>query len=225
MLLIFSLVLITVAMFFYVLNAIGLYSIASKRGIEYSWIAWIPLANGYLFAHLVEHKMFKWFKGNFALFYLGMLVISIPIAATDFGMVFNILVLAIQLVVFKLIVEDYSKSVALHMVLAIVTLGISVVFSILYISGRDMIENGNLKENNSSIVEENSDIQDEEDKEVDSSDTELKDEAGVEVKEDKPSEENKPSEEKFVQMELDLNSEDEVKPKETGNPDLKKEEN
>ncbi len=38
----------------YVFQALGIYSIAKRRGIEYAWMAWIPVVNYYMFGKVAD---------------------------------------------------------------------------------------------------------------------------------------------------------------------------
>ena len=49
----FSLLFFAVAIVFYVLKSIGLFTLAAGRGIENPWLAWIPVADLYIMGMLV----------------------------------------------------------------------------------------------------------------------------------------------------------------------------
>lgn len=42
---------------FYILQAIGLYRIAQRKGIDHAWLAWIPFAQTYLYAEVIGKEI------------------------------------------------------------------------------------------------------------------------------------------------------------------------
>ena len=42
----------------YVLNAVGLYRVAKRRGIHHPWLAWIPIGNSWLLGSISDHYQY-----------------------------------------------------------------------------------------------------------------------------------------------------------------------
>ena len=42
----------------YVLNAVGMYRIAKRRGIHHAWLAWIPVGNSWLLGSISDHYQY-----------------------------------------------------------------------------------------------------------------------------------------------------------------------
>ena len=53
----FAVLIIGVGIVMYVFSALGLYTMAGNRGIEYKWIAWIPVVQLWLLGDLIDNKM------------------------------------------------------------------------------------------------------------------------------------------------------------------------
>jgi len=51
------LIIILIAIGFYVLKAIGLYRIAQRKGFAHAWLAWIPFAQTYLYAEIIGPEL------------------------------------------------------------------------------------------------------------------------------------------------------------------------
>lgn len=65
---VFSFILFLIGAVFYVLKSIGLSTLASNRGIENPWLAWIPVADLYIAGLLVgEMDIFSYRLNNLAL--------------------------------------------------------------------------------------------------------------------------------------------------------------
>lgn len=81
----------------YVLMALGLYKLASNRGIENPWLAWIPVANLYIFAKLIGTlSIGGWKVPNLEIFLpagvVAVLIISwIPVIGQLCGIAFAVL--------------------------------------------------------------------------------------------------------------------------------------
>ena len=52
-----TIIAIGVGIVMYVFSALGLYTMAGNRGIEYKWIAWIPVVQLWLLGDLIDNKM------------------------------------------------------------------------------------------------------------------------------------------------------------------------
>ena len=49
------LIAMAVAVGSYVLNAVGMYRIAKRRGIHNAWLSWVPVANVWLLGSISDH--------------------------------------------------------------------------------------------------------------------------------------------------------------------------
>lgn len=54
---IFILVFLLFFLVFFLLQAFGLYRIAQRKGIEHAWLAWIPIAQTYLYAEIIGQEI------------------------------------------------------------------------------------------------------------------------------------------------------------------------
>ena len=54
---IFMLVITLLCIGLFVVKAFGLYRLAQRKGIEHSWLAWIPFAQTYLYAELIGQEI------------------------------------------------------------------------------------------------------------------------------------------------------------------------
>ncbi|MGL4283041.1 hypothetical protein [Eubacterium aggregans] len=53
----FAVVFIVIGIVLYVFTALALYTMAKNKGIEYAWLAWIPVANGYVMGEVMDDKV------------------------------------------------------------------------------------------------------------------------------------------------------------------------
>lgn len=56
--LIFYLLMLGFSLVSYVLNAVGMYRIAKRRGIHHAWLAWIPIGNNWLLGSISDHYQY-----------------------------------------------------------------------------------------------------------------------------------------------------------------------
>lgn len=52
------LVILSVGLVCYILNAVGLYRIAKRRGIHHAWLAWIPIGSEWLLGSIADHYQY-----------------------------------------------------------------------------------------------------------------------------------------------------------------------
>jgi len=110
---------------FFILQAIGLFSIAKKEGRgDIAWLAWIPIVSQFLLMFLVEKYVHVGLRGKITLLYGIAIVVSI-----FFGY-FLPFVLFIPLVAlcyaFYFIADRYSDNPLFHVAIAFVSIGCSI---------------------------------------------------------------------------------------------------
>lgn len=66
-------VLFIVGIISYVFMSLGLYTMAKNRGIDYAWLAWIPIASGYIQGKLIYDKISL---GSYRIGYASILIIA-----------------------------------------------------------------------------------------------------------------------------------------------------
>ena len=57
-LIIFYLLMLAFSVVAYVLNAVGMYRIAKRRGIHHAWLAWIPVGDAWLLGSISDHYQY-----------------------------------------------------------------------------------------------------------------------------------------------------------------------
>lgn len=98
----------------YLLKAIALHKIANRQGLDFGWIAWIPLVNLILIPALVENDVHDSLKGKSVMIYVvTALATLIPIIGPVAGIVLYVL----NLYFFYILVNKYSGSAPLHTIL------------------------------------------------------------------------------------------------------------
>lgn len=131
-------VLFIVGIVLYILQAIGLFAIAKKEGRQdVAFLAWIPIANSFLMALLVEDDVHPDIRGKFTLIYGIAFVVSILLSS--FIPFVGFIPLILMLYAFYIIVKWYSPNPILHIVIAAITLGASSAVSIFLLRKRDRI--------------------------------------------------------------------------------------
>jgi len=107
---------------FWVLKSIGLYTLASNRGIENPWLAWIPIADLYIMGLLVgEMDILDYHLDNLGLwcpviFVSGSILSGIPFVGTLVSIAWFIFALYFLYKVF----EIYTPQAVLYTVLSII---------------------------------------------------------------------------------------------------------
>lgn len=121
----FFIVMFFVAIVLYVLQAIGLFKIAKNDGKnDLAWLAWIPVVNSFLLMILVEDEVHEDLRGKVTLFYGIAFVVSIVIGGFIPFLAFIPLVMIIY--AFYFLSKRYSENPVMHMVIAIITIGMSI---------------------------------------------------------------------------------------------------
>ncbi|NSL51029.1 hypothetical protein [Calidifontibacillus erzurumensis] len=124
---------------FYILGAIGLYSMAKRANVGNEWLAFIPIGNAYIIGDLIDEKM-KWFtigkSGGIKLLIItiGTIVLNnIPVI----GNIISILFVIFWLVVFHWLFEKYSESAVILTIVNIITAGIASPFIIFALRNKE----------------------------------------------------------------------------------------
>lgn len=127
-----------VAILLYVLNGIGFYKIAKNEGRgNIAWLAWIPIANVFLLPVLVEDDVHEQVRGKFVLIFIITFVASFILGM--FFTPFAFMTTIVYLYGFYFLAAKYSNNAVVHLVISIVTLGISVPFSVFRFRNREPI--------------------------------------------------------------------------------------
>lgn len=116
----FLLVFFVIVIAFYVLKSIGLMTLATNKGIENAWLAWIPIADLYIMGSIVEEMdLFGYRLTN-----LGMWVPVASIGGMVLGMIpFLGFLVSLALMVFMIMFiynffKIYTESAVLYTVLS-----------------------------------------------------------------------------------------------------------
>lgn len=134
----FFILLLLIGIIFYILHAIGLYKIAKRadRG-DLAILAWIPIANTFLMTLLVENDVHKELRGKVTLIYGISFVVSVFLSI--FIQLAGFISLLIIYYAFYFLAKKLSPNPVLHIVIAIVTLGISMPIQIFMFRNREFI--------------------------------------------------------------------------------------
>lgn len=125
---------------FYVLKSIGLYTLANNRGIENSWLAWIPVADLYIMGLLVgEMDILNYHLDNLGLWcpviFVGGAVLSrIPVL----GVLIQLALFVFALYFLYKLFEKYTSQAVLYTVLSIIP-GLFAIF-LFIIRNNEMIQ-------------------------------------------------------------------------------------
>src|SRR5699024_5310205 len=101
---------------------------------DLAWLAWIPIVNSFLLTLLVEQAVHKDLRGKLTLIYGISLAVGIII-----GGFFTFIAIIPQVVIiyaFFFLAKRYSTNPVLHLVIAIVTLGVSMAFQIFFLRNK-----------------------------------------------------------------------------------------
>lgn len=143
---VFMLFLLFVGLLLYLLEAYVVYSIASKKGLSTAWVSLIPGGSKVVICLMTEQQAPKFVRGKLFLVYLVTLLITTVTSFSDNGfMIFvgslcAILLAVIQYMTFYYLVSQYSNSAVAHLVIAILTLGLSMIISLYMIKNRERID-------------------------------------------------------------------------------------
>lgn len=134
---------IVVAIILYVLQAIGLFKIAKREGkSDIAWLAWIPIISQFLMTLLVEDDVHPNLRGKFTLLYGVAFVLSMILSSFVFFVTF--IPAAMIFYAFYFIAKRYSPNAVLHLVISIITIGISIPIQLFMFRNRDMIDNDSI---------------------------------------------------------------------------------
>jgi hypothetical protein len=135
----FFVILFLIAVIMYIFQAIGLFKIAKREGREdLAWLAWIPIANAFLMMVLLERAVHEGIRGHLTLVYGISLAASIVVSG--FVPFVSILPLGLFLYAFYFLAKRYSPNPILHLVIGIVTGGLSTGISIFILRNRDVVD-------------------------------------------------------------------------------------
>lgn len=135
----FFIVLLIVAIILFILQAIGLFKIAKREGRgDLAWLAWIPIVNQFLMTYLVEDDVHPGLRGKFTLLYGIALVVSFILSSFVFFV--SLIPLVMIFYAFYFIAKKYSTNPVLHLVISIITVGLSMAISIFMFRNKERID-------------------------------------------------------------------------------------
>lgn len=138
----FVLILI-VSLILFILQAIGLFKIAKREGKgDIAWLAWIPIVNQFLVTLLVEKDVHPGLRGKFTLLY-GVAIVG-AIIIGYFIPFMSLIPWAMFLYAFYFIASRYSSNPVLHIVIAVITIGISTPIQIFMFRNRKNIQDDDI---------------------------------------------------------------------------------
>lgn len=134
----FFLVLAIVGLVFYIFFALGMFKIAKTLGRgDMAFLAWIPIAQMFLIPLVVENDVHESMRGKFTLIYaiswIGSIVLGFILAP------FSFLSFIVLLYGFFVLASRFSENAMIHLVISIVTLGVSMPISIFRFRNREPI--------------------------------------------------------------------------------------
>lgn len=122
----------------FVLYCIGLSSIAKKEGHENILTAWVPLLNVIYLARVSEKNLPSYMENRYTIIQI-ILVVSMVILQ---GTTYMILCLVMILTIYSTytIVGKYSKHKNVHLIIMVITLGMSIPVHLFWIRNKEKIE-------------------------------------------------------------------------------------
>lgn len=133
----FFFVFAVIGLVMYIVQAIGLYKIAKNQGVKNEWLAWIPIANLFLMAMLVENDVNESLRGKYTLTY-GIVYVVGLIGGMAFAPL-AVLPTIMTYYAFYHIARKHSNNEVAHIIIAIVTLGISIPIQLFRFRNRDAV--------------------------------------------------------------------------------------
>lgn len=121
----------------YVLQAVGLFGLAKKQGLEHAWLAWIPVVNTLVLTMLVEDDVVDSLKGKYTIAYVIGFFVSMILSM--FVAIFSIIPMVMIYYAFYLVAVKYSKRAIVHLVISIVTLGLTIPLQLFMFRNREEI--------------------------------------------------------------------------------------
>lgn len=121
--LLFVMLFLVVGIINYFLQAIGLFQLAKRKGLDHAWIAWIPFFNVLVLTMLVEDDVVESLRGKYTLSYVIAFVASMFLSL--FLAIFAVVPMVMVYYAFYLVAVKHSKKAMLHLIISIVTLGLT----------------------------------------------------------------------------------------------------
>lgn len=127
-----------VGLILYILQGIGLFKIAKREGrAELAWLAWIPVASMFLMTLIVENNVHKEFRGKLTLIY-GITFAASVILASFIPFV-GFLPAIVMFYAFYFFAEKFSTNPILHIVIAIITMGMAIPIQLFIFRNRESL--------------------------------------------------------------------------------------
>lgn len=117
---VFFFVLLAIGVIFYVLKSIGLATLAANRGIENSWLAWIPIADLYIMGLLLgEMDFFGYRITNLGLWFPVVIVVGSFLADMHYiGWLFSLALLVFGIMFIYKLFSMYTDQALLYTLLS-----------------------------------------------------------------------------------------------------------
>lgn len=125
---------IFVSLIIYVLEAFALMKISNNVGFDKGWLAWVPIANSFVMPMMVENEVHKSMRGKFTLIY-G-IALGASVLLSGFIPFISLVPTVLSYYAFYLIAKWFSENPIIHVVIAVVTLGLSLPISLLMFRNR-----------------------------------------------------------------------------------------
>lgn len=124
-----SFVFFVIAIVFYVLKSMGLMTLATNKGIENPWLAWIPIADLYIAGAIVEEMdLFGYKLDNLAMWVPVAALAGIVLGLIPFlGILFSLALAVFMVMFFYNLFKMYTESAVLYTVLSVI-LGLAPIF-------------------------------------------------------------------------------------------------
>ncbi|NLB52633.1 MAG: hypothetical protein GX808_06810 [Syntrophomonadaceae bacterium] len=123
--LIFLFVIIGIAL--YILSALGLYTMAKRRNMEYAWLAWIPVAQVYILGEIIGPKKFGDFEVPQPGLYLlgGLLALWVLSRLPAIGFIFSLAITVVSIGALYYLFRSYTteNTPVIYTILSVVTFG------------------------------------------------------------------------------------------------------
>ncbi len=124
----FFLVILAVAVIWYVLQAFGFYKMAKNRDLPYAWISWIPLCQYYIMGDLIGNRLWGFGFTNWALVLGSILSTLLSYVVPNIDNSFVLLLILVyyivyyvyQMTAFYRLYQMYSDHPTLFLVLSII---------------------------------------------------------------------------------------------------------
>lgn len=121
----------------YVVQAMALYKIAENQGYDKPWLAWVPVINSFMLPILVEDDVHEPLQGKFTWIYGISIVVSL-IGAFFIPFITFIPTLLMYYAFFA-IANRFSERPVVHLLVAIITLGLAIPFQLFRFRNRESL--------------------------------------------------------------------------------------